>query len=71
MKPIKTMSIRLSADQAQELDMVAAVDGQPISEVIRSAIAGHIEERKRDAAFQGSLRQRIEQAQRMLSSDQK
>ena len=71
MKPIKTMSIRLSADQAQELDMVAAVDGQPISEVIRSAIAGHIEERKRDAAFQDSLRQRIEQTQRMLSSDQK
>ena len=71
MKPIKTMSIRLSAEQAQELDTVAAVDGQPISEVIRSAIAGHIEERKRDAAFQDSLRQRIEHARRMLPSEQK
>ena len=70
MKPIKTMSIRLSAEQAQELNMVAAVDGQPISEIIRSAIADHIEERKRDAAFQDSLRQRIEHAQRMLPSDQ-
>ena len=71
MKPIKTMTIRLSAEQAQELDTVAAVDGQPLSEVIRAAIAGHIEQRKRDATFQDGLRQRIEYAQRMLPSDHK
>ena len=71
MKPIKTMSIRLSAEQAQELDMVAAVDGQPVSEVIRSAIAEHIAERKRDSAFQDGLRQRIAHAQRMLTLDQR
>lgn len=69
MKPIKTMSIRLSAEQAQDLDMVAAVDGQPISEVIRSAIDEHVAERKRDAAFQDGLRQRIARAQRMLTVD--
>ena len=60
------MTIRLSADQAEELDLVAAVDGQPISDVIRAAIAEHIEERKSDAAFQDSLRQRIMRVQRML-----
>ena len=70
MKPIKTMSIRLSAEHAQELDTVAAVDGQPVSEVIRSAIAEHIAERKRDSAFQDGLRQRIAHAQRMLTLDQ-
>ena len=63
------MTIRLSAEQAEELDTVAAVDGQPVSQVIRSAIAVHVERRKRDAAFQDSLRQRIERAQRMLSID--
>ena len=62
----KAMTIRLTADLAEELDTVAAVDGQPISQVIRTAIAGHIEQRKRDSAFQDGLRQRIERAQRML-----
>ena len=71
MKTIKTMTIRLSADQAEELNVIAAVDGQPISQVIRLAIAGHIEERKRDGGFQDSLRQRIERAERMLGSDRK
>ena len=70
MNPSKAMTIRLSAEQAEELNTVAAVDGQPISQVIRTAIAGHIEERKRDASFQDSLRQRIERAQRMLDTDQ-
>ncbi len=64
------MTIRLSADQSEELDTIAAVDGQPIAHVIRSAIAEHIEGRKRDTAFQGMLRQRIERERRMLPSDE-
>ncbi len=66
MKPAKAMTIRLSADQAEELETVANVDNQPVSEVIRAAISEHIAERKRDAAFQDSLRDRIERVQRML-----
>ena len=69
MKQFKAMTIRLSADQSEELNTIAAVDGRPVSRVIRSAIAEHIEERKRDAAFQDILRQRIERAQRMLPND--
>ena len=66
METHKAMTIRLPTDQAEELNTVAAVDGQPISEVIRVAIAGHIEQRKSDAEFQDSLRHRIRRAQRML-----
>lgn len=66
MKPAKAMTVRLSAEQAEELETVATVDDQPISEVIRAAIAEHVAERKRDAQFQDSLRQRIERAQQML-----
>ena len=69
MDPHKAMTIRLSAEQAEDLATVAAVDGQPVSQVIRSAIAGHIEERKRDTAFQDGLRQRIDRVQRMLHND--
>ena len=71
MKPIKTMTIRISAEQAEELDTIAAVDGQPVSQIIRSAIAGHIEQRKRDGEFQDSLRERIERVQRMLPNNQR
>jgi len=67
MKPAKAMTIRLSAEQAEELETVATVDNQPISEVIRAAISEHIQGRKQDAAFQDGLRERIERAQRMLA----
>jgi predicted transcriptional regulator len=71
MKPAKAMTIRLSAEQAEELETVATVDNQPIAEVIRAAIAEHIEGRKRDAQFQDSLRDRIERARQMLPSRKK
>lgn len=60
------MTIRLPADQADELETVAAVDGQPASEVIRAAISAYIAQRKHDESFQQGLRTRIERAQRML-----
>jgi predicted transcriptional regulator len=69
MKPAKAMTVRLSADQAEELETVALVDNQPISEVIRAAISEHIETRKSDSEFQDGLKDRIERAQRMLSAD--
>lgn len=66
MKPAKAMTIRLSAEQAEQLETVATVDDQPVSEVIRAAIAEHIERRKQDGQFQDSLKGRIERAQRLL-----
>ena len=71
MRPVKAMTVRLSANLSEELNTLAAVDGQPVSRVIRSAIANHIEARKRDAEFQEMLRQRIERAQRMLRNDRR
>jgi predicted DNA-binding protein len=66
MKPAKAMTIRLSPEQAEALETVAAVDGQPIAEVIRAAIAGHIEKRRKDRNFQDGLANRIERAKKML-----
>lgn len=67
-KPAKAMTIRLSAEQAEQLEMVAAVDDQPISEVIRAAIAEHVETRRKDKTFQMGLRERISRAQDLLDS---
>ncbi|MDA8379358.1 MAG: hypothetical protein M0020_00755 [Actinomycetota bacterium] len=66
MKAGKAMTIRLSVEQAHELETVANVDDLPIVEVIRAAISEHVESRKKDSTFQESLRSRIEQAQSML-----
>jgi len=66
MKPAKAMTVRLSADQAEALETVATVEGQAVSEVIRAAIAEHIETRKKDPTFQDSLKDRIDRAQRLL-----
>ena len=66
MKPPKAMTIRLSSEQAEALETVATIEERPISEVIRAAIAEHIESRKNDPSFQDSLKDRIDRTQRLL-----
>ncbi len=66
MKVSKSMTIRLSADQAEALETVANVEDLPVSEVIRAAIANHIETRRKDPGFQDGLKGRIERARRLL-----
>ena len=66
MKNAKAMTIRLSRDQADALDTVAAIDAQPVAEVIRAAIDEHISARRHDQQFQDSLRKRLERAQQLL-----
>lgn len=61
------MTIRLSVEQAEELETVASVDDLAIVEVIRAAITEHVASRKKDATFQRNLRERIERAQSMLN----
>ena len=60
------MTIRLSAEQAEELQTVAVVEGRPIAEVIRTAISAHIESRRKDHDFQESLKERIDRTKRFL-----
>ncbi len=71
MKPAKAMTIRLSADQAELLETVATVDNQAVSEVIRAAIAEHIERRRNDTRFQDGLKSRIARAQQLLPPKRK
>ena len=66
MKPAKAMTIRLSAELADQLETVASIENQAISEVIRAAISEHIELRKKNPKFKAGLKERIENAKRML-----
>jgi predicted transcriptional regulator len=66
MKPAKSMTIRLSAEQADALETVANVEQRPVSDVIRAAISEHIESRREDPNFQEGLKARISRARRLL-----
>jgi predicted transcriptional regulator len=66
MKPAKAMTIRLSAEQAEALETVASIEDRPVSEVIRAAIAQHIDGLKRDPSFQEGLKERIKRERRLL-----
>lgn len=62
----KTMTIRLSDEQAQELEAVARVDGTPVSEAVRQAIDERIQARRADKGFQSRLRRIMEENQQAL-----
>lgn len=66
MEERKAMTVRLDADQAQDLEAIAAVEGTPISEEVRKAIARHIAEKKKDKDFQTRLRKSIEKNRAIL-----
>ena len=66
MKQAKAMTVRLSEEQAQALEMVASVENLPVSDIIRAAITTHIEIRRRDPSFQAGLKDRISQARKLL-----
>ena len=56
----KNMTLRLSVDQADELEAVARAEGISVSDAVREAIAGHIERKRKDKAFRERLRSVVE-----------
>jgi predicted transcriptional regulator len=57
----KTMTLRLTDEQAATLDLVARADDQTVTEAVRVAIDAHIAERRRDKYFKERLRRRHEE----------
>jgi len=62
--------IRLDAEFAEALATVAAVDGKPVTEIIRMAVADHVKARKADPRFRAALREHIGKARRLLGEDE-
>jgi predicted transcriptional regulator len=60
------MTLRLSDEQARELEAVARVDGTPVSETVRQAIADRIEARRQDQEFQTRLKRLMQENQAAL-----
>jgi Family of unknown function (DUF6290) len=59
-------TLRLDDRQEAAIREIARVDGVPVSEEIRQAIAAHIESRRKDRAFQARLRASLERHRELL-----
>jgi hypothetical protein len=62
----KSMTLRLSADQADELEAVARADGMTVSEAVRDAISEHVARKRKDKAFRARLRAVMERDREIL-----
>jgi predicted transcriptional regulator len=65
-KEMKSMTLRLPADQAAELEKIAEIDRVPVSEAVRDAIAKHIESRRGDDEFRERLERLVRENQEIL-----
>ena len=68
MKPgsTKNLLLRLDPDLAERLQVVAAVEGRSVSDVVREAIAKLVEQRRRDQRFLRLLDDNLARHQRAL-----
>lgn len=64
----KAMTIRIPRDQREDLEMVATVDGKPMSEEIREALIAHVQKRRADPEFQKRLREVMERNREALAA---
>ena len=62
----KSVLLRLEEDLADRLKAVAEVEDRSVSEVIREAIAEHVERRRRDPAFRKLVAESVKRHQRLL-----
>jgi Ribbon-helix-helix protein, copG family len=62
----KNMTLRLTDEQAAELEAIARVENVPIAEEVRHALAEYIAAKRRDREFQARLRASLERNQEVL-----
>ena len=60
------MTLRLSTEQAAELEAIARVENVPIAEEVRRALDEHIAARRKDRAFRARLKASIDRNQEIL-----
>jgi predicted DNA-binding protein len=62
----KAMTLRLAEEQHQALQSMAEVQGQPASELVRTAIDEMIDRARNDAEFQKRVEAAMERHQKLL-----
>ena len=62
----KSVLLRLEEDLAERVRALAEVEDRSVSEIIREAIAEHVDRRRQDPEFQRLLRESLKRHQRLL-----
>lgn len=62
----RVLSLRLDQGVGEELDLIAAIDGETVSDVLRRALLAHIGGRKSDPKFRTSVDQYLARQRRIL-----
>lgn len=62
----KTMTLRLTDEQAADLEAMARVDAMPVSEAVRIAIDERIKSRRADKEFQARIKRMLEEEREVL-----
>jgi len=63
---VKTTTMRMPKEMADELAAVARADEMTVSDAVRQAVAKHIAERRGDERVQKRLREGMEEDQKIL-----
>jgi len=62
----RNMTLRLDRELADRLHVVAEVEGRSVTNVVRDAIAQHVEHRRRDPKFQELLEASMKRHAKLL-----
>lgn len=63
----KSMTLRIDEDLAERVRTIAEVEESSVSDVIRDALAEHVERRRRDPEFQAMLKRNLRRHEELLS----
>ena len=63
----KSMTLRVDEDLAGKVRTIADVEGTTVSEIIREALAEHVERCRSDPQFQERLQRNLRRHQELLS----
>ena len=63
----KSMTLRIDEALAERVRTIAEVEDTTVSDVIRDALAEHVERRRRDPGFQTMLKRNLRRHEELLS----
>ena len=63
----KSMTLRIDEKLAERVRTIAEVEDTTVSDVIRDALAEHVERRRRDPEFQAMLERNLRRHEELLS----
>ena len=68
-RDVKTISVRMPAEQYGLVDTIARIEEIPVAEAVRRAVDLMVEEKRRDVDFRERVLASVERARKLLAQD--